>query len=244
MTLKNKVAFITGAASGMGQAQAKLFAEKGAKIVALDLDTDGLNELKDELKKKGSEVLTLETDMTDEAAVQKAVDDVIKHFGQIDILSNTAGVLDDFTPATETSKDLWDKTIAVNLTGPFILAKAVIPHMVDKGKGNIINLASIAGFVAGGGGAAYTSSKHGIIGLTKQLSLDYGQKGIRVNAIAPGFIETAMTADVDSSLVNDTPAKRAAKPEEVAKLALFLASDDSDFIHGETVKIDGGWTVD
>lgn len=244
MTLKNKVALITGAASGMGQAQAKLFAEKGARIVALDLDSDGLNELKKELEDKSAEVFTLEADMTDEAAVQEAVADAIEHFGQIDILSNTAGVLDDYLPALETSIDLWHKTIAVNLTGPFLLAKAVLPHMIEKGKGNIINLTSIAGVVAGGGGAAYTSSKHGVIGLTKQLSADYGQKGIRVNAIAPGFIDTAMTEDVDKSLVENTPAKRTGKPEEIAKLALFLASDDSDFIHGETIKIDGGWTVD
>jgi NAD(P)-dependent dehydrogenase (short-subunit alcohol dehydrogenase family) len=147
---------------------------------------------------------------------------------------------------------LWNRVIGINLTGAFLFARAVIPGMMARKKGVIINTASISSFVAGGGGAAYTASKHGVVGLTRQLAFDYGQHGVRVNAICPGAIHTGMTnhlltpegrnPHVDAAVAG-TPAGRWGKPEEIARLALFLASDDADFIHGAAYTIDGGWLL-
>ncbi|WP_440896907.1 3-oxoacyl-ACP reductase [Amphibacillus sp. Q70] len=243
MKLKNKVVLITGAASGMGRAQIKRFAKEGAKVVAFDIDKEGLQELEEEAKELNIELLALEVDVSDSEQVEAGVKQALDQFQTIDILSNTAGVLDDFTPLLETDEDLWDQILNINLKGIYLVTKAVLPTMLEQGKAAIINIASIAGFVAGGGGAAYTSSKHAVVGLTKQISHDYGQKGVKINAIAPGYIETSMTEDVDPALAEDIPAARTAKPEEVANLAFFLASDQSDYIHGEAIKIDGGWTT-
>lgn len=243
MKLKNRVALITGAASGMGRAQIKRFAKEGAKVVAFDIDKEGLQKLEEEAKELDIELLALEVDVSDSEQIEAGVKQALDQFQTIDILSNTAGVLDDFTPLLETDEDLWDQVLNINLKGTYLVTKAVLPTMLEQGKASIINIASIAGFVAGGGGAAYTSSKHAVVGLTKQISHDYGQKGVKINAIAPGYIETSMTEDVDASLAEDIPAGRTAKPEEVADLAFFLASDQSDYIHGETIKIDGGWTT-
>ena len=150
----------------------------------------------------------------------------------------------------DTSEDLWDRIIDVNLKGAYLCAHAVLPHMLGAGGGVIVNTASIAGLVAGGGGTAYTASKHGLIGLTRQISFDYGQRGIRCNAICPGAVETGMTKAILESgesavmeSVRSVPAGRHAQPEEIANLALFLASDESSFMHGAAVVIDGGWTI-
>ncbi len=172
--------------------------------------------------------------------------------GGIDVLCNNAGVLDGYAPADETSVELWQQVLAVNLTGPFLLARRLAPQMAQRGGGAIVNTASISSFVAGGGGAAYTASKHGLLGLTRQLAFDYGRKGVRVNAICPGAVATEMTASlrtpteanahVDAQIAA-TPAGRWAQPEEIAELALYLASEQASFLHGTPVLIDGGWTL-
>ncbi len=156
--------------------------------------------------------------------------------------------MDDYKPVLETSEELWNLVLDVNLKGAFLTSKRLIPHMLENGGGVIVNTASISGVVAGGGGAAYTASKHGVLGLTRQLAFDYGPKGIRANAICPGAVATGMTEEVFSNpaaleRVNAVPAGRYAQPEEIAKLALYLASDDSSFVHGAAFLIDGGWTV-
>lgn len=243
MKLQGKVAVITGAASGMGREQAKLFAQEGAGIVAVDINEEGLEQLKSDINGTSGDIVTVQADITEKDSVQNIVDQTLEHFKTIDVLCNTAGMLDDFKPLLDGDEELWDKIFSINVKGPFLLTKAVLPTMIDKGKGNIINIASIAGKMAGGGGAAYTSTKHAMNGFTKQLSYDYGQKGIRVNAIAPGYIRTAMTEGVDEAMVENTPAGRPGEANEIAKLSLFLASDDSDYIHGETITIDGGLTI-
>lgn len=248
--LDNKVVLVTGAASGMGRAEALLFAKEGAKVIATDLYLDGVEKVAEEIKAQGGDVLPLQIDVSCLDSIEKGVKAALDKYGRIDVLSNTAGILDAYAPTLETSEELWDKIMDVNLKGIYRMTNAVLPQMVERGKGVVINVASIASFVAGGGGAAYTTAKHGIVGYTKQLSYDYGPKGIRANAIAPGAVETGMTKEILSDPnapvmehVNSVPAGRHGQPEEIAQLALFLASDDSDFIHGAIIPIDGGWIV-
>ncbi|ALC91481.1 2-hydroxypropyl-CoM dehydrogenase [Bacillus sp. FJAT-18017] len=248
--LDNKVAFITGAGSGMGKAQASLFAKEGAKVIAADINLDGVKKVVDQIKAEGGNALAVEIDVSNKASVETAVNKGLDQFGRIDILSNTAGILDGYAPTLETSEELWDRTININLKGVYYVTNAVLPQMIENGQGVVINIASIAAFVAGGGGAAYTASKHAIAGYTKQLSFDYGQKGIRANAIAPGAVETGMTKQIFEEgsaavmeAVNSVPAGRYGQAAEIANVALFLASEDASFMHGAIVPVDGGWIV-
>jgi NAD(P)-dependent dehydrogenase (short-subunit alcohol dehydrogenase family) len=250
MKLENRIAIITGAGSGMGRAMAQEFSENGATVVAVDVRAEPVREtvkLLDDGRSVGETA-----DVSAVADVERVVARTLERFGRVDILCNNAGVLDDYTPAHETSDDLWNRTMAVNITGPFLFSRAVLTPMLAQQKGVIINTASISSFVAGGGGAAYTSSKHAVLGLTKQLAFDYGKHGIRANAICPGAIHTGMTGHlltpegrnphVDAAVAG-TPAGRWGKPEEIAHMALFLASDDADFIHGAAFTVDGGWVL-
>ncbi|MGP6140440.1 SDR family NAD(P)-dependent oxidoreductase [Jeotgalibaca sp. A127] len=248
--LDGKVAFITGAGSGMGKAQAILFAKEGAKVIAGDIQFENVQQTVEKIRAAGGEGLAVEIDVANKESIQTAVQKGIAAYGQIDVLSNTAGVLDGYAPSLDTSEELWDKIMNVNLKGTYRVTNAVLPQMVEKGSGVVINVASIAAFVAGGGGAAYTAAKHGIVGYTKQLSFDYGKAGIRVNCIAPGAVESGMTKQIfeegsaavmDS--VNSVPAGRYGQPEEIATVAVFLASDDASFMHGAIVPVDGGWLV-
>ncbi|MEE6741555.1 3-oxoacyl-ACP reductase, partial [Lacticaseibacillus paracasei] len=167
---------------------------------------------------------------------------------QPDIVCNTAGVLDGYQTVTDTALSAWQRILDVDLTSQFLMIKALLPGMLARGHGIFINMSSIAGLVGGGGGVAYTAAKHAVIGLTKQLDLDYAAQGIRANALAPGAINTPMNAADFAGdgkmavwVARETPAKRWAKPEEVAQLSLFLASDAADYIHGTVIPIDGGW---
>lgn len=248
--LDNKVAFITGAGSGMGKAQASLFAKEGAKVIAADINLDGVKKVVEQIKAEGGDALAVEIDVSNKSSVEAAVNIGLQQYGRIDILSNTAGILDGYAPTLETSEDLWNRTININLKGVYYVTNAVLPQMIENGQGTVINIASIAAFVAGGGGAAYTASKHAIAGYTKQLSFDYGKKGIRANAIAPGAIETGMTKQIFEEgsaevmeAVNSVPAGRYGQAEEIASVALFLASEDSSFMHGAIVPVDGGWLI-
>lgn len=251
MKLNNKVAIVTGAAAGMGEAIAKEFAKEGAKVVVnYSRSSQEAEAIVDKITKDGGEAIAVKADVSKSEDVKQMIEKTIDKFGKIDILVNNAGILDDYTPVVDTSEELWDRIIGVNLKGPFLCSKYAIPYMLKEKKGVIINLSSIAGFVSGGGGAAYTSSKHGVIGLTKQIAYDYGKLGIRANAICPGAIKTRMTEEIlkndDAPVmeaIKSVPAGRYGYPEEIAKLALFLASDDSDFIHGAPILIDGGWVA-
>ena len=251
MELDGRIALITGAGSGMGRAMGEAFHSSGACVIAVDVRQDAAEATIARLD-DASRSLAVSCDVSRRADVERAVSAARDRFGRIDILCNNAGVLDDYSSAHQTSDELWNRVIGINLTGAFLFSRAVLPGMISQGKGVIINTASIAAFVAGGGGAAYTASKHGLLGLTKQLAFDYGKHGIRANAICPGAVHTGMTyhllttdgrnPHVDAAIAG-TPAGRWGKPEEVASLALFLASDGADFIHGAALTIDGGWTV-
>lgn len=248
MKLKNKVALVTGAGSGMGRAIAVAYAAEGARVVCLDLDAAAAEATAAALGAGAG--LAVVCDIAQSAQVAEACARAEAEAGRIDILVNCAGVLDGYAPVTETSEELWDRILGVNLKGMYLMSRAVLPGMLQRGAGVVINVSSIAGLVAGGGGAAYTASKHGVIGLTRQMAYDYGKRGIRTNAICPGAVETAMTKDILNSgdmavmeLVRSVPAGRHGQPEEVASLALYLAADDAAFVHGAAMVIDGGWTV-
>ncbi len=247
VSLSESVVVITGAASGMGRSMAHEFADAGANVVAVDVDEDGVKTVADEIETAGGEAIALYADVTDTDSVSEIVDRTVEEYGTIDVLCNNAGVLDDYASVEETSDELWHGVLGVNLNGPFYLTRAALPALREgEEEGVVINTASIAGKVAGGGGSAYTASKHGLIGFTKQLAHDYGPE-IRANAICPGAVETGMTDELIEemeAMTAETPAKRYAAPEEIANAAVFLASDDASFVYGTAVDVDGGWLVD
>lgn len=240
---------VTGAASGIGRAMVSQFAAEGASVVAVDVD-ETVMELPSRLSEQPGDVLSLTEDVSTAESATTIVERAVDEYGTVDVLCNNAGVLDDFKPLGETSEELWESVINVNLGGVFHLTKAALPYLQDgEGEGVVVNTASVAGKIAGGGGAAYTSSKHGVLGFTKQLSHDYGPE-IRANAICPGFIETGMTEDMledapdqVQGIIENTPADRTGNPEEVARVAKFLASDDASFVHGSEIDVDGGLLV-
>lgn len=241
---EGKVVVITGVASGIGFEQAKAFLDAGAKVFGADILNGGQVY---ELNEHGDFTFT-KCDVSNLQSIEAWLNPIVENY-TIDILVNTAGILDDYTPTLATTEKLWDQILDTNLKSVFRTTNIILPQMVEEGQGTIVNMASIAGQVAGGGGAAYTTSKFGIIGYTKQLDYDYASKGIRANCIAPGAVDTPMNAkdfEEDNGkmaqwVAEETPAHRWAKPEEVAALTLFLASPRADYIHGAAIPIDGGW---
>jgi NAD(P)-dependent dehydrogenase (short-subunit alcohol dehydrogenase family) len=249
--LQDRIAIVTGAGSGMGRAMAQEFVAEGAKVLALDVRKSAVDETVS-IVGQPDKVVAFECDVSNEQSVKAAVAEAIKLWGRVDIVCNNAGILDDYATGEDTSTELWNRILGVNLSGPFFVCREVLPIMVKQGKGVIINTASISSFIAGGGGAAYTSSKHAVLGLTRQLAFEYGRKGVRVNAICPGPIHTGMTdylltpegrnEHVDA-IIEALPAGRWGKPVEIARLAVYLASDDADFVHGSAYVMDGGWLL-
>ncbi|MFC4772143.1 3-oxoacyl-ACP reductase [Enterococcus hermanniensis] len=242
----NKVVFITGAASGIGAAQAKQFLIANAFVFTFDIQPLDHLDLPTEFSER---IASFTGDIKNKAHIQAAIDHCHQTFGTIDILLNTAGILDDYLALAETDEVLWERVLNTNLKGMFLVTKLLLAELLGN-KGAVINMASIAGLVAGGGGIAYTTSKHAIIGFTKQLALDYAEQGLHVNALAPGAINTPMNqADFAGDgamakwVASETPVKRWATPSEVAQATLFLASDESRYMQGIVLPIDGGWLL-
>ena len=236
----NKNILITGAASGIGFSQVIAYLSEGATVYAID---------KNKINYKHENLLCFQQDLSDHEKLQEFAESLVADVS-FHILINTAGILDNYKASLDTSLVTWQNVLNTNLTPMFILTNAVLPKMLKNGYGHIINMASIAGFTAGGGGAAYTSSKHAIIGYTKQLAFDSAAQGIHTNAIAPGAIATPMNAAdfagdgvMAKEVAEQTPAKRWAQPKEVADLTLFLTSKQADYINGAVIPIDGGWTL-
>lgn len=240
-----KTVFVTGAASGIGQAQALAFLDNGANVFAFDMHEGDMQKLKQIYP---SQFAYAVGNVSSKVDITRAVMKAIEAFGTIDILLNTAGVLDGFAKTLDTDEVLWDRIMDTNVKGTYFVTNEILPLMIARKSGVIVNMASIAGLVAGGGGAAYTASKHAIIGYTKQLDMDYCREGIRANAIAPGAIQTPMNqadfagdGEMAKWVAKETPAGRWAQPSEVANLTLYIASSAADYIHGAVIPIDGGW---
>ncbi len=250
-SLKGKVAWITGASYGLGLAYALAYAEAGAKVVFNDINEDLVKRGLEEYKKAGVEVYGAVCDVTNEEQVTKFVADVKEKVGTIDILVNNAGIIKRI-PMTEMTVDQWNQVINVDLTGPFICSKAVLPDMIAKGSGKIINACSMMSELGRETVSAYAAAKGGLKMLTKNICSEYGQYNIQCNAIGPGYIATPQTAPLrekqpdgsmhpfDRFIRSKTPAQRWGKTEDLMGLAVFLASEASDFINGQVVYIDGG----
>ena len=247
--LNGKIALITGAASGIGNACARRFAQEGASIAGLDLNEPPA-ERWDPVAASAPKLSFQTLDVRDEAAIAAAVSAVLEQFGRIDVLVNAAGVTGGgAVDALEV--DEWDRILDINLKGTFLVSKHVVKAMVAAGAGSIINLASIEGIEGMQAQAAYNASKGGVVLLTRNMAIDYGVAGVRVNCLCPGYIETPMTAmltdgpleSIRQTFVDMHMLKRAGKPEEVAAAALFLASDDASFVTGSSLVVDGGFTA-
>jgi meso-butanediol dehydrogenase / (S,S)-butanediol dehydrogenase / diacetyl reductase len=255
MRLDGKVAVITGAAGGQGQAAARLFAEEGARLVVTDIDGEGAEKTAEEIGDAGGEAISLRTDVSREKDVAEMIRAAVDEFGTLDILFNNAGVgysaADRLTMASvvDTPEEDWDAILAINLKGAAMGCKHAIPVMVENESGAIVNNASINALVALSGADAYTAAKGGIVALTRVLAVDWGPSGIRVNCICPGGVDTPMIAPVieDEQILDfmreSTPLGRLAHPEETARVALFLASDEASYMNGAIVPVDGGWTA-
>ena len=246
--LDGKVALVTGAGSGIGRATAEMFAREGARVALVDLNEIGIEAAADAITATGGEALAIATDVANGVAVQAMANAAVEHFGGVDVLVNNAGILDDYLPAAETPDEVWERVMGVNLKGQFMTCRALIPQMLECGGGAIINVASTAGLNGGNGGAAYTTSKHGVIGFTRQLCFDYARKGLRCNVVCPGAVETGMTHEIFSSgdaevmkAVESAPIGRWAQPDELAAALLFLASDEASFVNGAVYVVDGGF---
>ncbi|MGC8602250.1 MAG: SDR family NAD(P)-dependent oxidoreductase [Desulfomonilaceae bacterium] len=246
--LTDRVALVTGASKGLGKSIAMALAGVGANVALYARNRNDLESVKNTIESLGRRAEIFCVDVLDKNTLDEAAKDTIKAFGHVDILVNNAGV-NIRKPVLELAPEEWDLVINTNLKGYFLMAQAVVPHMLDRSYGKVINMASIFGAVGLSSQLAYASSKGGVIQMTKVMALEWAKQGIQVNAIAPTYFETPLVAQLrnDSErynfIVERTPMGRWGQPDEIAGIAIFLASQASDFITGQTIFIDGGWTA-
>jgi len=247
MLLNGKTALITGAARGIGRSIALAFAAEGANVAFTDLNYDeNMQSLEKELAAMGIKGKGYASDASDFNGAESVVDQVVADFGKVDVLINNAGITRDNLLMRMTEAD-WDLVIKVNLKSVFNMTRAVQKYMLKQRSGSIINMSSVVGVNGNAGQSNYSASKAGLIGFTKSMALELGSRSIRCNAIAPGFIETEMTSrlpqDVREAWINDIPLKRAGKPEDVARAAIFLASELSEYVTGQVLHVCGGMST-
>jgi len=260
MTLVAGCAIVTGGGSGIGRAIAESLAREGAAIGVIDLLPDGAMQTVETITKAGGRAMFAQADVSQWPEVDATLGELVATLGPLGILVNAAGILDGYAPVHELSPAVWTKVIAINLSGTFFGAKRALQEMVPAGRGRVINLASVAGLVGDGGGPAYVASKHGVVGLTRQLAVGCAARGVTVNAICPGPIQTGLRANSTAILGAEapvmrgvggdeaaikavTPAGRRGTVEEIAATARFLASEEAGYITGHALVIDGGWTA-
>lgn len=249
MRLQDKVAVVTGAGSGMGKAIAVLYAKEGARVAVSDLNKETAKATVDEIKANGGEAIAITANVAMEEDIQNLIDTTVNTYGTVDILVNNAGIMDNFEPAGDIEDSNWERIFSVNTTSVMRSTRKVLPIFLDKQKGVIINVASVGGLQGSRAGGAYTASKHAVVGFTKNTGYMYADQGIRCNAIAPGGVETninnSMTSVSEKGMgrirlgMGNNP--RMGKSEEIATVALFLASDESSFVNGTVITADAGW---
>ncbi|MFJ7666978.1 SDR family oxidoreductase [Lysinibacillus sp. NPDC097195] len=251
MRLQEKVAIITGAASGMGKAIAEGYAKEGAKVVVSDLNLDGAQAVADGIQAAGGTAIALQTNVASTDDLQRLFKETISHYGRLDILVNNAGIMDGMEPVGEISDERWDKVFAVNTTAVMQSMRMATKIFLEQGHGVFVNNISAGGLYGARAGAAYTASKHAVVGLTKNTAFMYANQNIRCNGIAPGAVMT----NIASSMTNMSEVgaarqslglainPRAGQPEEIAQLAIFLGSDEASFVNGQIIAVDGGWTA-
>jgi NAD(P)-dependent dehydrogenase (short-subunit alcohol dehydrogenase family) len=244
--LKNKIALITGAGSGIGEAVAILFAANGASVALADIDINGTERVRALIEKQGGKALVVKTDVSKPEDNERAVNETVKAYGRLDIAVNNAGIAGPAAPVGEYPVDGWDKVIAINLNGVFYGMRYQLPAMLKTGGGSIVNMASILGKVGFPTSSAYAAAKHGVIGLTETAACEYAAKGVRVNSVGPGFIgtpllENNLNAEQLEGIAGMHPMQRLGKAEEVAELVLWVASDKASFVTGAYYNVDGGY---
>jgi NAD(P)-dependent dehydrogenase (short-subunit alcohol dehydrogenase family) len=247
--LDGKVVIVTGAGSGIGRASAILFAREGARLVIVDQNADGLSETAGAIARNGGSVQSLPADVGREESVKAYIDRALSAYGALDVVYANAGISGGWTPLLEQTVEYWQQILQTNLIGPFLAIKHAAPHMTAKGRGSIVLTASVAGLKANAGAAAYSASKAGVISLAQTAATSLLGSGVRVNAICPGLIETGMTRETferarergtQGKIGQLNPLQRAGGPEEIAAMALFLASDESSYVNGQAFPVDGG----
>lgn len=247
--LKGKVALVTGARRGMGKAHALALARQGAKVIVTDMEKGECQKVVEEIKAQGGEALGFKMDVTNKSEVDQVIAETVQQFGRLDILINNAGIFFP-KPALELAEEDWDKMIDINLKGQFLCAQRATKEMAKNKWGRIINISSVASGQVGvgiAGGAHYTASKGGIIGMSETLAVEWAPLGINVNVIAPGAIDTPMVQaaqlpkEAMDAMLGRIPLKRIGRPEEVSALVVFLASEEASYITGATFYVDGGW---
>ncbi len=249
MKLMGKTAFVTGGGAGLGRAIIDELVREGARVYTNDIRADRLAALREVPEFANGKVIAVEGDVAKPEDISRMTRDALDRFGHVDILVNNAGIFDYMESVLDMSLETWNQLLAVNLTSHFLLAKALLPGMVAHGSGAVIGIASAAGLVGGGGGPAYTATKAAVIGLGRQIAVEFGPQGIRSNVICPGAIDTPLlgtvfaagNADGINAMIGMTPARRLGRPEEIARAVLFLASEDSSFMYGSVVSVDGGY---
>ena len=253
MQLEGKVAVITGAASGIGMAMATMFAAEGARVVAGDWNQERLDAVVTSIQGNGGTIVGIQGNIADKESAEQLIEQAVSTYGRLDILCNNAGVMDYMQGVGEMSDEIWRRVLSINLDGPMFTSRRAIPQMISQGGGSIINTASTAGISGGAAGAAYTASKHGVVGLTRNTAWIYAKQGIRCNAILPGATRTNISETMPRENVDPAGAQRVGaftalipallEPTDIAALALFLASDASRYINGAIIPADGGWTA-
>jgi len=250
ISFENRVALVTGAGSGLGLATAKAFARSGASVALADANENSVRSAVEELSAQGYEALAIQCDVADDAQVERMVEQTVAAFGRLDAAYNNAGVQNIVAEAADATREDFDRVISINLRGVWSCMKFELRQMLRQGGGAIVNCSSIGGLVAGPRRGTYQASKHGVLGLTKSAALDYAARGIRINAVCPGIIHTAMLdkmmatqADALNAMLKDVPIGRLGRPEEIASAVLWLCSSAASFMVGHALAVDGGYTI-
>lgn len=249
--LENKVAIVTGGGAGLGKAIAVTYAREGASIIIADMNIDAAKLTANEITENGGKAIAVKTNVTVEDDIQQMVDSAVEAFGTVDILVNNAGIVDNMYAAGTITDEVWERVFNINVTGNMRATRKVLPIFEEKKAGVIVNMSSISGLEGGRGGLAYTASKHAIVGMTKNIASHYGEMNIRCNAIAPAQVPTDLAKTMrqpdkfgmEQALRGVNLLVRPGKVEEIANIALFLASDESSYVNGHVIAADAGWSA-